>query len=146
MMGLDRFRELLDAYGAEPGRWPANERGAAAALLAQNPEAARLRMHAAAIDAMLDRATLAPPVIDAEQLIASITTEPQPVAEPKGGTAEIVTLRPVRRPAPGAFWLKVASLAAAAAIGFLVGASQLTGLGDPTTPTSGVELADISPW
>jgi hypothetical protein len=139
MMGLDRFRELLDAYGAEPGRWPANERGPAEVLLTQNAEAARLRKQAAAIDAMLDRATLAPPVIDAERLIASITAEPQ-------RTAEIVALRPGRRPSAGGFWLKVASLAAAAAIGFLVGASQLTGLGDPTTPTSGVELADISPW
>jgi hypothetical protein len=145
-MGLDRFRELLDAYGAEPGRWPANERGPAAMLLTQNAEAARLRKQAAAVDAMLDRATLAPPVIDAERLIASITGEPQPMAEPKGGTAEIVTLRPARRPSAGGFWLKVASLAAAAAIGFLVGASQLTGIGDPTAPTSGVELADISPW
>ena len=140
MMGLDRFRELLDAYGAEPGRWPANERGPAEMLLTQNTEAARLRSQAAAIDKLLDRAMLAPPVIDAERLIADITAEPQ-------HTAEIVTLRPARRPSAGGFWLKVASLAAAAAIGFLVGVSQLTGLGgDPTTPTSGVELADISPW
>ena len=139
MMGLDRFRELMEAYGAEPGRWPANERGAAEVLLAQNSQAARLRDQAASVDALLDRATLAPPVIDAERLIASVTAEPQ-------RTAEIVTLRPARRAAPGAFWLKIASLAAAAAIGFLVGVSQLTGLGDPTTPTSGVELADISPW
>ena len=139
MMGLDRFRELLDAYGAEPARWPANERGQAEALLAQDAQAARLRRQAAAVDALLDRAMLAPPVIDAERLIASITAEPQ-------RTADIVTLRPARRPAPGAFWLKVASLAAAAAIGFLVGVSQLTGLGDPTTTTSGLELADISPW
>ena len=144
-MGLDRFRELLDAYGAEPARWPANERGLAEMLLTQNTQAARLRRQAAAVDALLDRATLAPPVIDAERLIASITAEPQPMAEPKR-TADIVTLRPVRRPAPGAFWLKVASLAAAAVIGFLVGVSQLTGLGAPTTTTSGLELADISPW
>src|SRR5476649_1025275 len=107
MMGLDRFRELLDAYGAEPGRWPANERGSAKVLLAENPEAARLRGQAAAVDGLLNRATLAPPVIDAERLIASITAEPQ-------RTAEIVTLRAARRPSAGAFWLKVASLAAAA--------------------------------
>jgi hypothetical protein len=139
MMGLDRFRELMEAYGAEPGRWPANERGSAETLLAQNPEAARLRNQAMAIDALLNRATLAPPVIDAERLIADITAQPQ-------RTAEIVTLRPARRPSGGAFWLKVASLAAAAVIGFLVGVTQLTGLGDSTTSTSGVELADISPW
>jgi len=65
-MGLDRFRELLDAYGAEPRRWPANERAMAEALFAQNPRARDLRAKAATIDALLDRtAPLAPPIIDA---------------------------------------------------------------------------------
>lgn len=140
MMGMERFRELVEAYGAEPGRWPANERGAAEALLAGNAEAARLRKQAATLDAMLDKASLPEAAFDAETLIAAVTGEPQ-------RTAEIVTLRPVRRQSGSSFWLKVASLAAAAAIGFLVGVTQLGGLGgDPSTPTNGLELADVSPW
>lgn len=138
MMGLDRFRELLDAYGAEPRRWPANERATAEALAAQRPEARELRARAAVIDGLLDRATpLAPPIIDAEALIGRITAEAQ---------AQVVALRPARRPSAGAFWLKVASLAAAAMIGFLVGVTQLVNLGDTSAPTSGLELADMSPW
>ncbi len=145
MMGLDRFRELMDAYGAEPARWPANERAAAEALLAVNTEAAQLRKRAGALDALLDKAAGLDSAagmataIDTERLIAAITTQPQ-------RTAEIVQLRPARRASPGAFWLKVASLAAAATIGFLVGVTQLANFGDPTTSSSGLELADVSPW
>jgi len=138
MMGLDRFRELLDAYGAEPRRWPANERGMAEALAARMPEARDLCAKAAAIDGLLDRVTpLAPPIIDAEALIGQITANAQ---------AQIVALRPARRPSAGVFWLKVASLAAAAMIGFLAGVTQLINLGDGSAPASGFELADISPW
>src|SRR5262249_25951605 len=141
MMRMDRLRELLEAYGGEPGRWPANERAAAIALLAHDEEAARLQRAAAAIDSLLDRAPpIAPPIIDAEKLVAEITAEPQ-------STAEVVTLRPKRQASPGAFWLKVASLAAAALIGFLVSATQLTSFGDPSaSSSSGLELADVSPW
>jgi len=145
MMGLDRFRELMDAYGAEPARWPANERAAAEALLAINAEAAQLRERAGALDALLDKAAGLDSAagmamaIDTERLIAAITTQPQ-------RTAAIVQLRPARRASPGAFWLKVASLAAAATIGFLVGVTQLANFGDPTTSSSGLELADVSPW
>ncbi len=138
MMGLDRFRELLDAYGAEPRRWPANERAMAEALLAGSADTRALRAKAAAIDGLLDRAPpLAPPIIDAEVLIGAITAKPQ---------SQIVALRPARRAPAGAFWLKVASLAAAAIIGFLIGVTQLVNPGDPSAPTSGLELADVSPW
>jgi hypothetical protein len=139
MMGLDRFRELMDAYGAEPARWPANERAAAEALLAVNAEAAQLRKRAAALDALLDKAAGMASAIDAERLVASVTAQPQ-------RSAEIVQLRPARSASPGTFWLKVASLAAAATIGFLVGVTQLANFGDPTSSSSGLELADVSPW
>ncbi len=141
MTGMDRLRELLEAYGAEPGRWPARERAAALTLLAENEDARRLQRQAAAIDGLLDRATpIAPPIIDAELLVASVTATPQK-------TADVVTLRPAaRRSSGGSFWLKVASLAAAAMIGFLVGISQLTGISDTPMSSSGLELADVSPW
>jgi hypothetical protein len=40
----------------------------------------------------------------------------------------------------------VGSLAAAAVIGFLLGVTQLANIGETSAPTSGLELADISPW
>ena len=139
MMGLDRFRELMEAYGADPQRWPGNERGAAEALLVQNADAVALHRRAASLDALLNEATLPAAAFDAERMIAAVTGQPQ-------RTAEIVTLRPARKQAASGFWLKVASLAAAAVIGFLVGVTQLGALGDPSAPSTGVELADISPW
>jgi hypothetical protein len=141
MTGLDRFRELLDAYGAEPRRWPASERVMAEQMLARDPEARTLRTKAAGIDGLLDRATpLSPPIIDAEIVIGAITANSQSPA------AEVVTLRPAGRAKANTFWLKVGSLVAAAMIGFLLGVTQLMNPGDATTPTSGLELADVSPW
>jgi hypothetical protein len=53
-MTLERFAVIVDAYGAEPRRWPAAERESASALAASDPEAAALLAEARALDAGLD--------------------------------------------------------------------------------------------
>lgn len=53
-MTLDRLRQLLDAYGASPERWPDDERGAATALMSESNAARGLRDDAARLDALLD--------------------------------------------------------------------------------------------
>ena len=50
----DRVRALIDAYGADPGRWPADERETALALLSREPELARHAEEARALDGLLD--------------------------------------------------------------------------------------------
>ena len=55
-MSLERLRALLDAYGANPDRWPPEERMAALALLEQSPQAQRWHDASARIDALLDYA------------------------------------------------------------------------------------------
>jgi len=57
---LARFEALLDAYGAEPRRWPAERRAWAEALLARSPEAAALRATAARLDGLLDATGVEP--------------------------------------------------------------------------------------
>jgi hypothetical protein len=52
-MSLERFAEIVAAYGAEPRAWPEGERDAALALCAQNPYARELRDEAGALDALL---------------------------------------------------------------------------------------------
>lgn len=52
--GLDRFGHLLDVHGADPGRWPAQEREAALALVEAEPAARALLDEARALDAALD--------------------------------------------------------------------------------------------
>jgi hypothetical protein len=60
-MTLDRFAVLLEAYGADPARWPDAERAAACALLDRSSEARARRDAAAALDALLDRAAAVEP-------------------------------------------------------------------------------------
>ena len=57
---LARFEGLLDAYGAEPRRWPADRRAAAEALLARSSEARALQAAARRLDALLDAAPAEP--------------------------------------------------------------------------------------
>lgn len=52
-MNLDRFATLVEAYGADPHRWPVAERAAAQALLAASTEARRLLQQAEALDLVL---------------------------------------------------------------------------------------------
>ena len=82
-MSLERLRALLDAYGANPDRWPPEEREAGRALLAQSPEARRRRDASAQLDAILD---LAPTPEASPTLIESIVA-----AVPQRGGAEIAT-------------------------------------------------------
>ena len=60
-MNLTRLRDILDAYGADPRRWPAAERDAALALLSGSEEARALRDEAAALDTLLDTAQVPAP-------------------------------------------------------------------------------------
>jgi len=55
-MDLARFGALLEAYGAEPSRWPAAERAAAEAFAVEHPNAVSpLLREARALDAALDQ-------------------------------------------------------------------------------------------
>ncbi|MDQ8028708.1 MAG: hypothetical protein REJ23_08260 [Brevundimonas sp.] len=56
-MTSDRFIALVSAYGADERRWPENERDAARAFMAAEPEAARAALSEAdAVDALLHAA------------------------------------------------------------------------------------------
>jgi hypothetical protein len=57
---LARFGALLDAYGAEPRRWPSDRRAAAEALLARSHEAQALQAAALRLDGLLDTAAVEP--------------------------------------------------------------------------------------
>lgn len=57
---MARLMELIDAYGADPSRWPPAERSAATRLLEDPAYAARLA-EARVLDTALDRWTVKPP-------------------------------------------------------------------------------------
>lgn len=79
-MSLARLRALLDAYGANPDRWPPEERDAGRTLLAQSPQAQLWRDASAQLDALLD---LAPAATASPALVERILA-----AAPQGESAE----------------------------------------------------------
>lgn len=56
MMTLKRFRHLADSYGGDLRRWPAETRDDAAALLRQEPTAARVIRDAQSTDHIVENA------------------------------------------------------------------------------------------
>ena len=71
-MTLERLGALLDAYGADPDRWPVAEREPALTLLAASDAARSLRAAAARLDAVLDQVVLPAPSSD---LVARILAD-----------------------------------------------------------------------
>lgn len=70
-INLQRLRELIEAYGAQPRRWPERERDAALRLLDDSPQARQWLARARATDALLDGVGAVPaPVALRERLLA----------------------------------------------------------------------------
>ena len=104
---LTRFETLLDAYGAEPRRWPADRRAGAEALLERSHEARALRDAAARIDALLDSA---PPQPAPAHLVGRVlAAAPKPQAS--RGLSHWIA----------GFWKPVTGLACAAMLGIALG-------------------------
>ena len=64
MMDNDRFNAILEAYGADPARWPDAERERATAFLQADSGAKAAFDHAAELDAMIAPAAIAPVASD----------------------------------------------------------------------------------
>ncbi|QJE74700.1 hypothetical protein HHL28_18010 [Aerophototrophica crusticola] len=116
-MTLDDLAFLLDAYGAEPARWPAEQRAAALALVLASPEARLLLEEAKAVDRLLDREPTPAVGLDRVGRVVAATLAALP-AEPRRGAWQ--ALLALFAPRPG--WAPAAALAACAAAGVLVGA------------------------
>jgi hypothetical protein len=116
-----RFRRLIAAYGADPGRWPVGQRGRAQTLLARSPKARALLAEAQALDAVL-LADAKPPADDqlAAAIIARATALPQEPAPASVPPRAIVLDWSFAR-----LWPQAAALAAAAVLGFVIGWTDL---------------------
>src|SRR6266702_3414702 len=82
VMTLQRLQQLLDAYGADPERWPAEERLAALALLAHSPEAQTQREQVAHPSAEL-----------AARILAAAPTEKTQAENPRNGFVRVLRSR-----------------------------------------------------
>jgi hypothetical protein len=133
-MMIWRFRRLIEAYGADPTRWPAGERSRAEALLARSEPARRLLAEAQALDAVL--MADAKPAADerlAAAVIARATAAPQerPLTQPREFRLDWSLPR---------LWPQAVGLAAAAVLGFVVGWTDLL---PPAPGADTVDLADF---
>lgn len=75
-MDRERFEALLDAYGADFRRWPAEMRAAAATYAAQNADAVALLEEARKLDAALDMVR-AVPALSADLAARILAQAPQ---------------------------------------------------------------------
>jgi hypothetical protein len=113
MMDRQRFLTIVEAYGAEPRRWPASERDAALALASADAEAAAALAEAQALEAVLDA-----------------NVPPQPSAATRRRILEAAPRR--RRSALDlGWWISGAGLAAAGVAGVVFGTTLSTSAGDP---------------
>lgn len=118
MMTIERFKVLVEAYGADPARWPEAERAVAEAFANASPEAQQLLAEAAAFDLMLDAASTAPVTRELEARVLD-------------GFAARKTRRfpflPEVLP-----WTQAAALAASLVLGMLAGGAlpALAGIGE----------------
>lgn len=130
---LTLLRRLLESYGADPARWPAERRDAAMRCLEKSAEARALRDEAAGLDAALDQAGAPAPAPELMAAILSAATAPRP----RFRAAAIWPFGPA--------WKPVTTLAAAAILGIVAG-SQMTGFiaaGEQTIEGEIGELAGI---
>ena len=145
-LSLDRLRTLLEAYGADPERWPDAERAAARALLAHSPDARRWQAAHAQLDSLLDQTpveTAAPALV--ERIMSAL---PPPARAAHGSVRPAAPRRepdPTGRPARhrSRTWRYVAAaiplVAAAAAVFWLRHV--------PTTvETTPIEVAELDAY
>lgn len=118
-MDMTRFEQLLAAYGANPSRWPHDERDAAQHLLATSSAARATHEEASRLDSVLARAgAVSVPQDLAARILAQASAHgPSPGAAPARWTW-------LRELWPGAAaWQPAAALAASMILGLAVGAT-----------------------
>lgn len=113
-MSMEEFRSLLDAWGADPARWPHDRRPGAEALLARSEEARGMQADEARFDALLAGR---PAPVPGAALLGSVMAIP-------------ASARQERKAGPWRFGFtpalpRFAGLAAAALLGFYIGTTSL---------------------
>ena len=84
-MELERFRQILEAYGAVSDRWPDNERDAALALLTRSKDAVWLVEQAQELDLVMDQsAAEAPSDALVERILQSCSNPRDPAKSGAG--------------------------------------------------------------
>ncbi len=140
-MEKKRLSAIIEAYGADPARWPDGERKAALALMAEQPEMVAERRAASALDSMLAKV---PQGMVSDALRTRVLETAPPPQAPSLHKARGGGLRGfgdmIRIPNISGGWVvrPVAILAVAICLG--LGAGVLLPLGADAAPSSDTEL------
>lgn len=124
-ISLQRFEQLLDAYGASPQRWPEHEHAAALQLLQQSAQAAQLMQSAQWLDEQLDLL----PAPDFSHLNAVLLQTALPARRKKFTDRLLDWLLPMQTPSLAVFWRPAALACVPLMLGLAVG-NQLDVLSD----------------
>jgi hypothetical protein len=137
---LNRLSAILEAYGADPDHWPADERAAALALTKSSIPAARALAGARMLDSLLK-----------QHGFFDIADQPDRLALLQSTIVSQARPRPPHtwfgrwfgfELSPSQLWPSMAGLAAASVLGFAVG---LGGLLQTEIDHDGDEIAVLSP-
>lgn len=135
-LSLQAFKDMLDAYGGDPRRWPEQGRAAAQSLLAHSADARAAFREARALDAVLVSAPsgVEPAQALKERIVAAALSGYQKEAAPTARLPDNVVRIGSRRPSaartgpPAAstatrpqFWRTATALAASLVTGLLIG-------------------------
>jgi hypothetical protein len=127
-MTLNRLQQLAEAYGADPKRWPVEDRAALEALVGQHPAARSILRDEQNLDRLLDgwRVDGADWALERRILAtAAMASQVRVVGPWQRVVGWLETIWPSDRLPDGRrLWPQVAGLAAAAMIGFFVGISD----------------------
>ena len=163
-MTLADFERLLDVYGGDRTRWPAEARAAAAQLVARDAKARRMLAEAEALDRVLERAPLPSLAVEAalaERIVAAAQRSPR-IVKIASGQSSVVSLPdgralPPQRSASWKLGLRgdvraAALLAASLMVGIFIGISNVPqsvvpALADLAGPDRGAySLAQVEPY
>lgn len=127
-ISLQRFEQLLDAYGASPQRWPDHERAAALQLLEHSAQAAQLLQNARWLDQQLDQL----PAPDFVYLNTTLLTVLLPARSKKWTDQLLEWLVPAQARSAAVFWRPAALASLPLMLGMAVG-NQLEVFSDADT-------------
>jgi hypothetical protein len=136
-MTLDRFAQIVEAYGGSPRRWPEGERDEAEQLMERSAEARAIVERCAGLDALLDEAPgLEPSRALRDRILAAAPAARRSWAETLNEWAS--NLWPL-----GRSWQPIGALAAAAALGIAAGLVVPNTLND-AEEADAYEMSDLS--
>lgn len=137
-MTRERFKMIVEAYGADPRRWPEAERDAALKLAESDADARAMLDEAGALDRAINLADTAPvaPELQARVLASFSTRKPADAWALTRLTAWLP-----RRPQ----WIPLAAFAASLLLGLGAGAlmPMLAGLDEPPGEAALLALGDL---